>query len=500
MLSRYSRICAFTLILGSTQLLAKVQLPAVFSDHMVMQRNAPVRVWGWASSGERVRVRLGEQEHLTVAQNSQWEITLEPLPAGGPHTLQVDGFNRIEINDILFGEVWLASGQSNMNMTVKGTSHAEESLKKAIDPRLRLFQSGRNYADVPLPDVEGKWVLANEETAESFSAVAFLFGVELLQTQNVPIGLIQSSVGGTRVVNWTSERILSRNPDARNHYDYYQEQLREYPAKLDAWRTQKENGGENVNPPTPPDRRQPNGYFNGMIHGLIPYRLRGVIWYQGETDTWNAEEYTRMFPEMISDWRERWGQGNFPFLYVQLPGFNGKPGVDVNYPFLREIQRLTENRLPNLAMAVTIDQGEEDDIHPRDKRQVAHRLALLARNEVYGEDVIAQGPQPIATQIEGDRAEVRWTGVAEGLKVHGDTLRGFSLAGDDGVFHPAEATIEDDTTTVWSPEVAAPVYLRYSFRGFPDGNLYNSAGLPAVPFRTDDFPRDGEAVKTVPDR
>jgi len=479
---------------------ADIRLPAVFSDHMVLQRDEPIRIWGWATDGEQVRVRLAGQERVTFAYDNAWTVTLEPLPAGAePLELVVEGFNRVIVRDILVGEVWLASGQSNMKLAVGATSHAEASLARADVPTLRLFKVEEICADRPLDDVGGAWARSNAEVATDFSAVAFHFGLELQAELGVPVGIVQSCVGGTRAVNWTSAPVLAVNPDARHHDDYYRELLRAYPEKVDAWRARVDAGETNERQPTKPHRRRPAGYFNGMIHGLVGFPLRGVIWYQGETDTWNAEQYARMFPDLITDWRTRWGQGDFPFLYVQLPGFNGKPGVDVNYPFLREIQREIEPTLPHLGMAVTIDQGEEDDIHPREKREVAHRLALLARRDVYGEDVIASGPRPAEVEFAGTEARMRWTEVAGGLEVRGDALRGFALAGKDGLFHPAEASLEGDSVIVTAPAVPQPTYLRYSFRGFPDGNLFNSAGLPAVPFRTDDFARGEGAVTSVPE-
>lgn len=480
---------------------AEVRLPAVIGDQMVLQQGEPVRIWGWATEGERVRVRLAGQERVTYAWDNAWQVTFAPLAASAePLEMVVDGFNRIVLGDILVGEVWLASGQSNMRLTVAGSSHAEASKALANDPRLRLFQVGEACADHPQPDVDGRWEVATPATVADFSAVAFHFGREILDTQGVPVGIILPTVGGTRAVNWTSAPVLARNPDARGHYDHYRELLRAYPDALDAWRAEVAGGHPEAPRPRSPDRRRPAGYFNAMIHGLIPYTLRGVIWYQGETDTWNAEEYARMFPDLIDDWRDRWGQGALPFLYVQLPGFNGKPGVDENYPFLREIQRRIEPTRPNLAMAVTIDQGEADDIHPREKRAVAHRLALLARHRVYGEDVVDSGPRPSAIAFEGAVATVRFDSVAGGLVRRGNALEGFALAGEDGVFQPAEARIEGgDTVVVTAAAVAAPRYLRYAFEGFPPCTLYNSAGLPAVPFRTDDFPRGEGAVTEVPD-
>ena len=482
-------------------LCADIQMPSVFSDHMVLQRDCPIQIWGWATDGERVRVRFAGQERVTYAYDNRWRVVLDPLEASAQaREIVVEGFNRVTIEDVLVGEVWLASGQSNMRLPVSSTNHSRESLALADRPELRLFLTEERCADRPLDDVEGSWAVASAESVAPFSAVAFHFALEILASEGVPVGVVESVVGGTRAVNWTSAEVLARNPDARGHYDYYRELLRAYPDKIDAWRKASEAGETDERMPTTPHRRRPAGYFNAMINGLVGYPIRGVIWYQGETDTWNAEEYERMFPDLITDWRNRWGQGDVPFLYVQLPGFNGKPGVDENYPFLREIQRLLEPALPNLGMAVTIDQGEEQDIHPKEKREVARRLALLARRDVFGESVVARGPQPAHVELSGSKVLVRFSHVGDGLVVRGDQIEGFSVSGEDGVFFPAQADLAGNMVTVSSDSVPRPVFVRYGFRGFPPCSLFNSEGLPAVPFRTDDFARSDEAVTVVPDR
>ena len=399
------------------------------------------------------------------------------------------------INDVLVGEVWVASGQSNMRMTIGSTSHAEETLAGADLSNLRIFHVREKALENPADDVSGEWLVSSPEAMRNISAVAFLFAREILGTQDVPVGILLTVIGGTRAVNWTSNEVLRGNPDAVGHYAYYQKQVANYPGAYNEW---KSSGGSGKKPSSP-TRRLPGGYFNGMVNGLIPYSMRGAIWYQGETDSWNAEEYVRMFPDLIQDWRDRWGLGDFPFYYVQLAGFNGKAGVDVNYPHLRDVQLKTLDRLPGLGMAVAIDVGEEMDIHPRDKRPVAHRLALLARTRTYGESLIDTGPVPASVNFEGDRASINFGEAVGGLVVRNGPVRGFELAGTDALFHPATAVVQGTSVTVRAKKVSSPVYLRYGFHGYPKCNLYNSAGLPASPFRTDYFPRGHGAVTSIPE-
>lgn len=472
---------------------ADIELPALFSDGMVLQQQMPIKVWGWANNGERVVVQFRGQQHVTVAEDGRWSVTLNPMDAGGPDGLKVSGFNQVLVENVRVGEVWLASGQSNMAWRLARTTHAEESLTGVEDLELHVFAVEERSVDDPRRDVKGAWHGPDAGAMANASAVAFLFGREIFETQGVPVGIVLSYKGGTRAVNWTSKEMLAQNPDAADHYRYYQELVQAFPAAHDEWAA----AGRENNPPRSPVRRLPSGYFNGMISGLIPYTLRGVIWYQGETDSWNAEQYARMFPDLINDWRSRWEQGDFPFFYVQLAGFNGKDGVDVNYPHLRDIQLKTLDVLPNLGMAVAIDAGDETDIHPRDKRAVAHRLALLARNRVYGEKLTDTGPAPEHISFKNGQAVVQFdTG---DLVVDGEALLGFELADESGRFEAAQAFLDDDQVVVRSNKVADPRYLRYAFSGFPNSNLYNSAGLPASPFRTDDFPRSKGAVRQIPE-
>ncbi len=483
------------LLFACSTAVAEIELPAIFTDGMVLQRSMPVKVWGWANSGERVVVRFRGQRHTTVAVDERWTVTLDPLQAGGPDTLEISGFNSIAVSDVRVGEVWLASGQSNMAWRLENTTHAAESLDGAEALDLHVFVVNEHSADSPRRDVKGTWLRSSPRTMAKISAVAYLFGREIQQTQGVPVGVLLSYKGGTRAVNWTSSEVLAANPDAAGHYQYYEKLAAAFPAAYDAWIA----AGSEGTPPRSPTRRLPAGYFNGMINGLIPFTLRGAIWYQGETDSWNAEEYARMFPDLIRDWRDRWGQGDFPFFYVQLAGFNGKDGVDVNYPHLRDIQLKTLDVLPNLGMAVAIDAGDEMDIHPRDKRAVGHRLALLARKRVYGEAVVDTGPVLEGVTFKGGQALVRFVGSGDDLVVQGDELRGFELAGEDGRFEPAAAVVEGNGVSVRSSAIADPQYLRYAFHGFPRANLYNRAGLPASPFRTDGFLRGEGAVTSIPE-
>jgi len=451
---------------------------------MVLQREQPLRVWGWALEGEPVRVEIAGQQHDTITREGTWEVILSPLPAGGPHTMTVQGVNTIVLEDVLVGDVWLASGQSNMQWSVNQTHHTEETLAIAEQPTIRLLRVERRHHDEPQEDVIATWTEANAETVQHFSAVAFHFGLELAGTQDIPIGLIQAAAGGTRIFCWMSDEALASDPKIGPHQEDYEELLANLPEDLRQWRA----GGKQGRRPINPDRRHPTGLFNQMVHGLAPFGLTGFIWYQGESDarTDQIAEYAPRHRALIRDWRSLWGNANLPFFLVQLTGYGTDGRLDNTWPHLREAQAEVEETVSDTHMAVIIEQGVADDIHPGDKRPVAHRLARLARHEVYGETaLVARGPKMSDVMFADGQATVSWEHLGDGLRVEGDTLRGFEIAGEDGIFHSVEAQVAGAQVLARSADVPVPTALRYSFRGFPDGNLFNSEGLPAAPFRTD---------------
>lgn len=627
-------------------------LPALFSDNMVLQRNEPMQIWGKAAPGGQVTVELGNQSGIAVVDSdSSWQVTLKPMPAGGPYTLRIQGGETTEFKNVMLGEVWLCSGQSNMEMPLAGWGRIlnyQQEIKQANHPNIRLFTVEHATSPVPLTQVTSTgWHPCSPSTIPNFSAVAYFFGRDLFQDLNVPIGLVQSTWGGTVAEAWTSGRSLKQLPDFAQAVQTmesgpasqqqlnarYQKEMENWYQKVDsqdpgfprqgmswavpdfnstnwkqmdlptrweqaglegfdgvvwfrkvlnlpgAWagkdltlhlgpvddidntyfngtevgHTQGYNtprtyqipgnlvkAGRNVLavrvidtggdggiwgepdqmeigvpsgafqslagpwqyhtalsasdlPPVPQSPAGPNRptvLYNAMIHPLIPFTIRGVIWYQGESNASRAYQYRTLFPTLIKDWRQNWDEGTFPFLYVQLANYQAvraQPG-ESDWAELREAQTMALS-LPNTGMAVTIDIGEADDIHPKNKQEVGERLSLIARNLVYGEDITYSGPLYKSMTRDGDVIRVSFTHVDGGLVVKGGgALKGFAIAGDDKQFYWANARIDGDQVVVSSEDVLNPVAVRYAWADNPICNLYNEAGLPASPFRTDDWP------------
>ncbi|MBI2513283.1 MAG: beta galactosidase jelly roll domain-containing protein [Opitutae bacterium] len=623
---------------------ADVVPASLFCDHAVLQQGMPIPVWGDADEGEKVTVTLAGQTVSTVARGGRWSVRLAALPAGGPHTLTIEGKNRIALSDVLVGEVWVCSGQSNMERQLgprpgqKPIKDWETEAATANLPQIRHFGVAQHLALTPQARVGGQWLVCTPQTAPEFTAVGFFFGRALHLARGTPIGLIHSSWGGTPAEAWTSregmaqvpgyagavarfdrvrhdpegaraefERDLARwfevnDPGSAAHPAWSAETLDasawsamrlpafwegkslpqdfdglvwfrrevEIPAAwsghdvelhlgaiddVDAtwvnghfvgstkewtaprvyrlpagtlktgrnviavrvldtggggglwggsdtmrlarvddpaqtiavdgeWRYRVAVNAHNA-PPAPLDPSISSGtptvLYNGMIAPLVPYAIRGAIWYQGEANAGQAQLYRELFPRMVADWRRVWGQGNFPFLYVQIAPFRGMP------PEIREAQRLSLAKIPNSAMVVTIDVGDANDIHPANKKPVGERLALAARALVHGEKLEHSGPLFASLQIAGPRAVLKFTHLGGGLVAKDGELKGFTVAGADKVFHPARAKIvgEGNTVEVSSDAVAAPVTVRYGWADVPAGNLFNRAGLPASPFATD---------------
>lgn len=490
---------------------AEVTLPAIFSDHMVMQRDVSVPVWGWADPGEQVTVTIAGQSQVATTDGSgQWQVKLGPLSPAGALTLTIQGHNSISIQDVLVGEVWLASGQSNMQLSVNDVTNAWREKAAANFPQIRMFTVGRRPAPSPQTHCEGHWVVCAPETVGNFSAAAYFFGRELHQQLNVPVGLIHASWGGTPIETWTSMPTMEAKPElapvlknwqATLHpYNEIQAQA-QYLQALETWTNQAvtlKASGKAV-PPVPQkkgdprmDKNYPANLFNGMIAPIIPYAIRGAIWYQGENNTANelAKLYSIQLPVMIEDWRHRWNEGNFPFIWVQLPNFMKRATNAAEFSrwsVVRECM-LQSLSVANTGMAVTIDVGESGNIHPKNKQAVGHRLALWALAKVYGQDVAGSGPLPAGQEIQGDHVSLSFSHTDGGLVARGGELKGFAIAGEDRRWVWANARIEGDRVVVSSPEVNAPKAVRYAWAANPDCNLYNGAGLPASPFRTDDWP------------
>ena len=484
---------------------ADVKLPAIISSHMVLQADHPVPVWGWAEPGEEVSVSVAGQTQTTKADNDgRWSVKLAKLKAGAePQTLTVKGKNPLTVDDVLVGEVWLASGQSNMAFTVHSASNAEQEEAAANYPQIRMFTVAGNSQRAPQVNCVGTWKVCAPDTVDKFSATAYFFGRDLHQELGVPVGLINSSVGGTDIAAWTSEDEQMKVPELKTYLESWLKNDAEFDpvaAKTQAAEEQaayqqavEKAKTEGAKAPSKPrlirkpgsDPNCPANLYNGMIAPLIPYAVRGVIWYQGEHNAANEEtarRYRVQLPLLIQDWRTRWGEA-LPFAWVQLPNF------DVNgdgRPLVREAM-LRGLKLPATGMAVTTDIGEAKNNHPKNKQEVGRRLSLWALGTVYGQKVAAiSGPLPAGHEVRGHDVVLTFTHTEGGLVARDGELKGFTLAGADQRWAKASARIEGDKVIVSSPDVKQPAAVRYSWAGNPDGNLFNGAGLPASPFRTDD--------------
>jgi len=517
---------------------AEVKPNALFSDNAVLQQNASVPVWGTAKEGEKVTVTLDGQAETTVAKGGKWMVRLKPHKAGGPFTLTIAGENTVTVNNVLVGEVWVCSGQSNMAFGFAGCANAATETPLANYPKLRRFYVNNGGALTPQTELQkGEWVECSPATVGGFSAVGYFFGRDIHKATGAPVGMIHSSVGGTPAQAWTSLAGLEKDPELHGYVEAvrkmeadrdaaaakYPQELAAFPAKLKEWEetvekpyqqalkdwkseTEKSKAAGKPLPPMPKPATPkpwppalpglvnaragfPATLFNGKIAPLIPYAIKGVIWYQGESNSGAGKEYRTLFLRMISDWREKWGEGDFPFLFVQIAPCNRM------MPELREAQFLTWKKTPNTAMAVTTDVGEANDIHPKQKEPVGARLALAARALAYGEKIEYSGPEYDSFKVDQNRVVLSFKHVGGGLVAKDGPLKGFTIAGPPpppsrgavhpSIFVPAKAEIKGDTVVVSSDQVPLPVAVRYGWTDVPDGNLWNKEGLPASPFRTD---------------
>jgi len=630
---------------------ANVTLPHVFSSNMVLQRNRPIPVWGWAAAGEKITVQFNKQVKTTKADKAgEWKVTLDPEPAGGPFVLTVKGKDQLTLGNVLVGEVWICSGQSNMEWIVRNVNNAPEEIKNANFPQIRHLKVPLTVATTPQKDIKGgEWKVCSPETVPDFTAVGYFFARDLFNQLQVPIGLINTTWGGTMVETWTSREAFERTEEFKtlfgtrsftdleaamqqkvdamikkieaqqgpltsvnaatwrsadlNDGDWGHMQLpgvwesAGYPdldgvvwfrktitladaeagkpaqlelAKIDdddetyingtkvgstsgynldrrytipagllkagknviAVRVTDGTGGggiygeaaamkltidnkaqslagdwlfrvesmnkENIGKPGP--NSYPTLLFNAMLKPLIPYAIKGAIWYQGETNAGRAYQYRTAFPLMINDWRQRWNEGDFPFYFVQLASFNAGNGDSQHgssWAELREAQTATLS-LPNTGMAVTMDIGESKDIHPRNKQDVGKRLAAIALNNLYEKKMEYSGPLYQSMKVTGNKVALTFTHAGNGFMVKDKYgyIKGFEIAGADQHFHFAKALVEGNTIVVFSEEVANPVAVRYAWADdMPEVNLYNKEGFPAVPFRTDTWPGITDKVK-----
>jgi len=548
---------AMIFLAACCSLRADVKLPAIFGDHMVLQEGMKLPIWGTADPAEAVTVTLGDQTAKTTADsNGKWRVEFPPI-AGGPHpvTVGVTGKNSITLNDVLIGDVWVCSGQSNMEFGMDMTEDTKKEISQANLPQLRLFCVPKTTSLTPLDDLQGvksdslqgHWqicspeTLAKDGTWSGFSAVGYFFGREIQKKTVHPVGLIASDWGGTRAQAWTSlsglqkdpvlqhlvsehDRTVANYPKAKPVYDVqfaaYRSDLAAwqtnvapaYKATLDQWNAAVK-AAQAAHQPSPPKPEPstpmphaphdadggangPTNLFNAMISPLIPFGIKGVIWYQGESNAGQPQEYRTLFSRLINDWREKWGEGDFPFLFVELASFKA-PGS--NWSLLREAQRAAL-ALPNTGMATAVDIGNPDNIHPSDKKDVGKRLALVARHVAYGEKLVCSGPVFDAMKLNGSSITLTFKDEGGGLIIGKapwvppgfqplptTDLLGLTIAGGDKKWVAAGARIVGSTVVVSSPQVPDPVAVRYDWANAPQGNLYNQENLPASPFRTDDW-------------
>lgn len=502
--SAFAALCMLTVGVNSSP--ADVTLPALYCDNMVVQRGKPVVVYGWADSGERVTVSIGGGKGSAISgSDGAWRVELPPVKAGGPYELTVEGKNRIVLNNVLSGDVWVCSGQSNMQWPLRYTSDAGQEAAAANHPDLRLFVVRKEASGSPRQDCHGQWEPCTFRNAPDFSAAGYYFGRELMRELDVPIGLIQSAWGGTPIEPWISLDTLDGSPDFRRELDGWERIIRERPPEIveyydlvSSWFVfafvcmgQKKPYGKVPDPPEGYDRAlwTPSWLFNAMIAPLTHVPVTGILWYQGESNAGRAYRYRTLFPALIEDWRRQWGDDRLPFIYAQLSTTRKrqeKP-VESAWAELREAQLMALS-LPSTGMAVTVDIGEED-VHFRNKREAGRRLALAALNTAYGHDIVHSGPVYRSVEFRDGRAYIEFDHTGSGLaSLDGGTLTGFTVAAADSAFVNAHAAIEDGKVVVWSEDIAVPAAVRYGWSDHPACNLGNTEGLPASPFRTDSRP------------
>ncbi|MBC8101615.1 MAG: sialate O-acetylesterase [Cytophagales bacterium] len=514
-ISRCVALTPLLIALFSTATRADVRPAALFTDDLVLQRSQRLPVWGRADPGEAVTVTLGKSAASAVAAtDGKWMVTLPPQKAATGLTLTIAGKNTRTLRNIAVGEVWVCAGQSNMELPLSKARDAEAEIAAATLPDIRLFKVQNAVSDTPRPDVRavgGAWKVCEPASVRQFSAVGYFFGRELHRRLKVPIGLISSDWGGTPAEAWTSRPALEASPELRPLLTDWEARIAAHPSKLSIYESEtlpqwqaavekatadgKRPPGKPQSPDGPDSPQRPATLFNGMIAPLMPYAIKGVVWYQGESNAETparAAQYRTLFPTLIRDWRARWGGGDFPFLFVQLANWlpvQTKPVESDSWPLIREAQADTLS-LPHTGMATAIDLADLDhpnDIHPKNKQDVGLRLALVALATEYGQKTVYSGPVLERMEIKDRQVRLRFRHADGGLKARdgGTAPRGFAISGADGVWKWADATMSGDTITLSNADIPTPTAVRYNWARNPIGTLINGAGLPAVPFRTD---------------
>lgn len=498
------RVFLFALASLASIVRADVRLPAIFGDHMVLQQGATLPVWGTADPGEHVLVSIGERcQETTADSKGNWRVTFRPVfQSSKPLSLIINGNNRMQIDDVLVGDVWICAGEGNMAFPLSDAASGNVTGMEGTDRELRFFQSDERISWHPDHQGSGHWVVCSAETAPGFSGVGYFFARDIRSSHHIPVGMIQCTCQETPVASWISLRSLAQPPSFSTFLADFvrgEDSLKKFKAKDDFSAEYFDR-----------NKKIPSVLFNGMISPLIPYSITGVIWYQGESDDgMNALAYRRMLPRLIRDWRSHWAQGPFPFFFVSLAGFGGDEGSFIDeysvsdgrihggLPWIREGIDATL-ALPSTGMATATDLGVRSDRYPPDKLDVGRRLAKLARRRVYGEELVDTGPVFQRIKAEENRMRIEFASIGSGLAIGVSPwqpentlpeittmLKGFAISGNDRKWFPAVAKIEGDSVLVSSDAVRYPTAVRYNWKCFPDGNLYNKEGLPAPPFRTD---------------
>jgi len=513
------RSALVTLLLAPPSALhaAELKLASVLADHMVLQRDKPVAVWGWADPGETVTVSFaGQSKSATAGTDGKWSLRLDALaPSAESRSVVVTGKqgHKVEVKDVLVGEVWLGSGQSNMEFPVAGCYHFDIERAAAKYPLIRHYRESSGSSDTPQAEGKGAWQPCTPNTVGGFSAVLYFFGRVIHKEIGVPVGLINTSLGGTPIESWVAAEVQSSDTETKANYDTQLEaHLKFDPAQASAlhqkqraiWKAACEKAKANGTPfveaePSDPlviwkRKGGPSGLFNGKVVNLVPYTLRGVLWYQGERNVSNPGLYRKQLTQLVTSWRSLWSD-ELPFAWVQLPNFTSPSGGE-GWPRVRE-SMLKTLALPKTGMAITIDIGDAKDAHPKNKQDVGKRLSFWALGTVYSKNVPAiSGPLPASSLINSNTITVSFKHANGGLKTtDGGPAKGFQIAGADQQWKPAVARLDGDKVTISSPDIAAPVAVRYAWLDVPDCNLCNGADLPASPFRTDDRPAVAAAKK-----
>lgn len=506
----------------SWTLSAAVKMPKIFGDNMVLQRGIPAPVWGWADNGEKVTVSFaGQEKTATAGEDGKWMVKLDPLNANkAPAELKISGSNTVVIKNVLVGEVWICSGQSNMEWTVGGSLNAKDEIESAMNSLIRHIKVRNTQSPKKMEDIaDGTWVVCSPQTVASFTAVGYFFGRSLAKELDMPVGLIGSNWGGTRIEPWTCPEGFKLYPEFKDIVKQVEEwdsttdsgraKFAEYVGKMKEWvpKAEKALAAKQAVPDMPasplpdPNHQLPTKLYNAMINPIIPFAFRGAIWYQGESNAGDGLAYVQKKKALIEGWRQLWKQGDFPFYHVQLANFQtsdpNKPEGGDGYSRLREAQ-FQSLAIKNTGMAVIIDIGEAKDIHPKNKQDVGARLALWALANDYGKKIEFSGPLYKSFKVEGNKIRIEFDHAGSGLfvgekkglepakEIRNGKLDWISIAGEDKKFHFADAQIDGKSLLVSSDKVANPVAVRYHFTANPEGlHLYNKEGLPATPFRTD---------------